>query len=106
MGLMMLLSTLQYQAPHIGPFYQEAAKKVGRAAFVESGGQSAQDGVLRMATDKGKEAGLESQMALLVGAAKTVRDRELTLNGPKIDFVKTKLTVSPNSGTLGFGWNW
>lgn len=105
MGLMMLLSTFQYQAPYMNGTYSNAASQAGKAAFVMSGGQDAQNKLADKSKDFVYSLGLtNAEMGLLLGSAKTIRDRQLTINGPRIYSVKTNLTASQTGGSIGLGW--
>lgn len=111
MGVMMLLSTLQYQAPYMGP-YSTAASQAGKAAFIQSGGQAMQDKIADMASKKAEAIGkdayhsvgiTDTQVAVALSAAKVIRDKQIDVNGPRVYFVKTHLTVAPDHGSVGLG---
>lgn len=111
MGLMMMLSTLQYQAPYMNPTYSNAAGQMGKAAFVQSGGQAFQDKAVLYANNRAKEAvqaiGVDGKkVAIILTAAKVVRDRQIDFKGPNIGPVKSNLTINPNTGTMGLKYEW
>lgn len=114
MGMLMILSTLQYQAPYMNPVYSNAASQAGKAAFIESGGQAFQDKIsstasnkaMNMAKDTYHSVGItDTEVGVVLGAAKVVRDKRLDVNGPKIYFIKTHVTVGQDNGSLGLGIN-
>jgi hypothetical protein len=110
MGLMMLLSSFQYQAPYMNPVYSNAASQAGKAAFMESGGQDTQDKFMKMVTSDGtktlKDAGItDTEMGAAGLAVRTLRSRQLNLNGPKIYSVKSSLTADQNGASLGLRWD-
>jgi hypothetical protein len=105
-GLLMLMSTLQYQAPYMNPIYSNAASQAGKAAFVQSGGQGTQDKVMQKAEAQAKDAAhsvgvTDTEIGIVLGSAKIVRDKQVDLNGPKIFFIKTHLTVGQDRGSVG-----
>jgi hypothetical protein len=107
---MALLSTFQYQAPPVNPTYTVAFATVSRAAFAQSGGAAMQSKATQLATkdatDMVHSAGVtDTEMAIVLGTAKTIRDKSLNVNGPKIYFIHTNLTATQNSGTLGLRWD-
>lgn len=109
-GMLLLLSTLQYQAPYMGPTYSNAASQAGKAAYVQVGGQAMQDKMTSQAENQAKQAvkslGItDAEMGVVLGTAKVVRDRQIDVNGPKIYFVKTHVTVGQDHGSLGLGIN-
>ncbi len=111
LGLMMLLSTFQYQAPHMAPTYSNAASQAGKAAFIVSGGQSFQDKLIAIATNKTLDLvhsiGItNTELGVVFGTAKVLRDRKIDFNGPKLFLIKTNLTFTPNSANLGFKYEW
>lgn len=114
MGLMMLLSTLQYQAPYMDPRYSYAASQAGKAAFIESGGQALQDRFIAMtnkkATDMGKNAiryiGVsEVQLGIVLGTYKVYKARQIDIKGPTLHSINTNLTLGTDHGSIGLGWN-
>ena|ERR1035437_9151206 len=105
-GLMMMLSSLQYQAPTMNPMYSAAADKAGQAAFIQSGGQAFQDKFTSVVTKKGAivahDMGItDGEMGIVGGTYKAFRTRQIDLKGPKIYSVGTSLTMSGTSGILG-----
>ncbi len=111
MGLMMLLSTFQYQPSLMGPMYAGAAATAGKAAFITSGGQAYQDRLAAMVTknviDVIHSAGItDTEMAITLGTAKIIRDRRIDVNGPKLGSIKTSLTATLGSGSLGIKYEW
>lgn len=107
MGLMMLLSTFQYQAPYMGPTYSNAASQAGKAAFIQSGGQKMEDGLRGYGVKQAKDAGLtDAEAVVLFGAAKTLRNRQLDFNGPRVYSIKTHLTLGTESGSVGLKYEW
>lgn len=110
-GLLMLLSTLQYQAPYMSPIYSTAALQIGQKAFVDSGGKSFQDRFLSNMEIRGKnlthEIGItDGELGATLGTLKVIRDRQINLNGPRIYSVKTGLTADPNSASMKFNYEW
>jgi hypothetical protein len=111
MGLMMFLSTLQYQSPYMNPTYSNAANQIGKMSFVESGGQNLQDRFVSMVTKDGIDIvhslGItDKEMGVFLGITKVVRERRISLTGPKIYSIGTSLTADPNSGNIGFKYDW
>jgi hypothetical protein len=109
MGLMMLLSTLQYQSPYMNPTYSNAASQAGKAAFMVSGGQGIQDNGLKMATKNGMDfahsIGLtDTEMGIAGIGYKTYRTRQIDVNGPNIYILKSHLTINTDGGSIGLGW--
>ena len=110
-GLMMLLSTFQYQAPYMGPTYSLAANQAGKAAYIVSGGQAFQDKVISVTTGIARNLvhslGLtDTEVGLFLGTAKIVKNRKLDINGPKFYFIKTHLTLTPNDGSIDLKYEW
>ena len=112
MGILMLLSTLQYQAPYMNPAYSNAASQAGKAAFIQSGGQAFQDKVSSMASTKAESVAkdaihsvgiTDTEAGVVLGTAKVIRDKKIDVNGPKIYFIKTHLTVTQDGGSVGLG---
>lgn len=108
-GLMMMLSTLQYQAPYMNPMYSNAASQAGKAAYIESGGQSSQDRFQGFIGDKAKQEAYslgvtKTEMVVVLGAAKIARDKSIDLQGPKIYFIQTHINADQDKGTLGLKW--
>lgn len=106
MGLMMLLSTFQYEAPYMNPTYSGAASEVGKAAFITSGGQAIQDKEIGVFTKDGTNfahsIGLtDTELGMVGFTAKTIRRHELNINGPKVLGIKINLTADPQSGSIG-----
>jgi len=113
MGFLMLMSTLQYQAPYMAPQYSNAASQAGKAAFIQSGGQAMQDKITgkvtsqaeSMAKDTYHSVGItDTEVGVVLGAAKVFRDKQLDVNGPKftiINTIKTHVTVGQDHATLG-----
>ena len=107
MGLMMLMSAFQFQTPYMNPIYANAATTASKQAYTLSGGQKLQDDLTNVA---GKDAvnwahviGLtDGELGVAGGAAKILRDKKAVLNGPKINTVKTSLTIEQSSGIIGF----
>ena len=109
LGLMMLVTTLQWQPTLTGPTYSNAASQAGKAAFIMSGGQGAQDKVTNIVTKNATNAihsiGItDTEVGVILGAAKIARDRRIDINGPRIFGGKSHLTLNQNSGSLGIGW--
>lgn len=110
MGLMMLLSTFQYQAPYMNNTYSNAASQAGKAAFVVSGGQAVQDKFVNSETKDGIDfahsIGLsDTEMGIVGFAGKTIRSRQFNVRGPSIGPVKSSLTGTNNSGSIGFKYD-
>jgi hypothetical protein len=109
-GIMMILSTFQWQAPCTGPC-ADATSQAAKAAYIQGGLQGIQDKVGSKA-ENGIKDSLHSvgvtdmEMGLVLGSAKVIRDRQISVNGPKLGFIRTHLTITENSGTIGLRWNW
>lgn len=111
MGLMMMLSTFQYQAPTVNPAYSNALSQAAKAAFIESGGQAFQDKAKGYATNQGKNIihGLgvnDTELGVVFGSAKVIRDRQIDVNGPHLLSAKTHVTVGVGHESLGLTWEW
>jgi hypothetical protein len=48
----------------------------------------------------------DQEMAVFLGTATIVRNRQIDVNGPKILSIKPHLTLSPNSVILGIKYGW
>ena len=110
MGLMMLLSTFQYQTSYIDPMYSNAASQAGKAAYIQSGGQATQDKLTNVATEEGTDTahsiGLtDMEMGIVGFTTKTIVKRQIDINGPKVCFVNTHLTATQNNASIGLKWN-
>ncbi len=110
-GILMLLSTLQYQAPYMNPKYSDAAAQAGKSAYIQVGGQSMQDKTVSVVTNKGTgfahSIGItDFEMGAVGGAAKIIRTKQINLRGPGLWGIKTTISATPNSGTLGFRYEW
>lgn len=110
-GLMMALSALQWQGPTMGPVYSQAASQAGKAAYIQSGGQEMQNRVTSKVENTAKDAvhsiGItDNELGVVLGAAKVYKDRAFSVKGPRIGPIRTTLTATQNSGTVGLGWNW
>jgi hypothetical protein len=110
MGLLMLLSTFQYQAPYMSPTYSNAASQAGKAAFMETGGQAMQDKALKIVTDDGNSfahsIGLTGTEMGIVGIGyKTYRSRQIDVRGPQISVFRSDLTLAQDSVILGLKWS-
>jgi hypothetical protein len=114
MGMLMLLSTLQYQAPYMNSQYSTAAAQAGKAAFIQSGGQAFQDRLQTVAAKKAETVAkdayhsvgiTDTEVGVVLGTAKVIRDKQLDVNGPRIYFIKTHVTVAPDHGSVGLGIN-
>lgn len=110
-GLLMILSTFQYQSPTANPAYSNALGQASKAAYVQVGGQAFQDKVMGIATDKGKNVihsmGItDGQMGAVLGAYMIARDRRLSLDGPKIYSINTHLTYGVGNANIGFKYEW
>ncbi len=108
LGLMMLMSTLQYQAPYMNPIYAGAATQAGKAAFIVSGGQDMQNRLSSKAENQAKDVfhsiGItDTEMGVVLGSAKIIKDRQLNVNGPKIYSIRTHLTVGQDNSSVGLG---
>lgn len=111
MGLMMLLSTLQYQSSYLPSQYSDAANRAGQAAFIQSGGKAMQDKMTNMATKEGQSTAYSLGLTdFEMGATgliyKTIRSKQVNIKGPSIGPVKTTLQGTQNSGTIGFKYEW
>ena len=111
MALMMLVATLQWQAPMAGPTYSNAAAQAGKAAYIVSGGQGAQDKVASIAA-KNAGDGLHSigitdaELGVVLGTAKVIRDKSVDVNGPRLGHIRTHLTATTNNASLGIRYEW
>lgn len=111
LGLMMMLSTLQYQAPYINSAYTNVAGKVGQAAYIQSGGKSFQENLTDKATQNATEAAhnvgiTDKEAAIILGSAKIIKDREIDVNGPRIYSIRSHLTMTQSSGSIGIKYEW
>lgn len=111
MGLLMLISTLQYQAPYMNPKYSDAGEKAGHAAFIQVGGQAMQDRATNYATKQGQSTayslGLtDLEMGIVGGTYKTIRSKEFNVRGPRFWGIKPNLTATPTSANIGFKYEW
>lgn len=110
MGILMLISTLNFNTSVLPPQYSQAASQAGKAAYIQTGGQGIQDKLTNKAGDIAKEAyhavGItDTEAGVVAGGVKIVRDKQIDVNGPKIYFIKTHLTVGQDHGSLGMGFN-
>lgn len=106
-GLLVILSVFQYQTPYINPMYSEAANKASQAAFIQSGAQTAQDKISQIGIDFAHSMGVnDMEMGIFVGTVKTVKNRQMEINGPKLYSIKTHLTGTQNSTNIGFKYEW
>jgi hypothetical protein len=106
MGLLMILSIMQYEAPYVNPAYSTALSKAGTAAYSQSGGQAFQDRATARVEKEAKgimtSMGItEGEAAVVVGTAKVVRDKQLDIAGPRWHFIQTHLTAGMDHMTLG-----
>jgi hypothetical protein len=111
MGLMMILSTFQYQAPTMNQNYSTALNSASKAAFIQSGGQNMENKVIyrttSMFTDTAHSIGItDPEMIAVFGTAKVIRSRQMNINGPKIYSISTHISVNQNSGNLSFKYEW
>jgi hypothetical protein len=111
LGLMMLLSSFQYQPLVFNPAYTDAITAAGRAAYVESGGKAMQDHIAIKAENEAKNdlysVGItDTELIVVLGAAKIYRDKQIKFRGPKLGPVKTDLTLKQDGGTLGIKYEW
>ena len=109
-GIMMLLSTLQYQAPYMNPVYANAAGQAGKAAFIQVGGQDVQNKLTSKAESQAKDTihaiGItDTELGVVLGTAKIVRDKQVDVNGPKIYFIRTHISVGQDHANLGLGFS-
>lgn len=107
-GLLALLSTLNFYAP-VSPAYMSAANAAGRAAFIQSGGQALQDKLTSISETRARRAiywlGIsDTQIAVLLGTAKVINDKQLALPGPRFYQVNTSFSVAPEYGSVGLSW--
>lgn len=110
MSILMLLSTLQYQAPGLSSTYSAAASQAGKAAYVQLGGQAMQDKLSSDAEAKAKSLAkstgmTDSELGLVLVTAKIAKDHQVDLNGPKLYFIKTHFTFGQDHGSIGLGIN-
>jgi len=118
MGLMMLLSSLQYQAPYVPSQYQQAASQAGKAAFIDVGGQATQDQANAAIGKMGKQAsdtalGIVHSIGITdteLGASymvyKVLNDRKIDLSMIKIGGVRFNLTLDPQDVSVGLNYGW
>lgn len=109
MGVLMVLSVFQYQ-PITNPTYSNAIGQASRAAFVQVGGQALQNQLTSKAEGIAKDTihsfGItDTEIVAVLGATKTIRDRSISLDGPKIESLKTHFTAGQNNASIGLGWN-
>lgn len=110
MGLMMLLSTFQCQASSMGSTYSTAVTQASKAAAIISGEQDIQNKLIKIITNDSKDTlhsiGItDTEAGLVLETAKTIKNRQLQINGPKIYLIKTKLTIGQDNGSIGLGYN-
>ena len=108
-GLLMILSSFQYQPSLMGPQYTGAVSQASQAAFVQSGGQQSQNNTVSVVTKNGLDfahsVGLNDiEMGAVGFTAKTVRSRQININGPKLYGIKSNLTLSPGIGNVGLSY--
>jgi len=107
LGLMMFLSTLQYQSSYLGPTYSNAAGQAGKAAFVEAGGPQGQNNLRTYGLNQSHEMGLtNAEGAIIFGTARILQKRQIDWTGPSLYSVKPHLTLSPQSGSIGLKYEW
>lgn len=111
MGLLMVLSTLQYQAPYMSPIYSSAASQIGQKAFTDMGGKSFKDRLMSGMESKGKSIAhsigiTDGELGVTLGTLRVIRARQINLNGPKIYSIRTSLTATPTDGTMVFKYEW
>ena len=111
LGLMMFLSTLQYQASYLNGQYSDAANNAGKAAFIESGGQDFQNKLVSFTEKTGRNAihsaGItDIEAGIVLGAAKTIKSRQLDFSGPSIYSIKTRLTFTQDTCSVGLKYEW
>lgn len=107
MGLLMILSVFQYQTP-TNPTYNWTLSQAGHAAYIQSGAQDFQDKLASKAeyvvrTTIRSIGVTDGQVGVLIGITNTIRTKELSLDGPRIQSVTTHLHVSENSANIGLG---
>jgi hypothetical protein len=110
-GLLMVLSSFQYQPSLMGPQYAGAVSQASQAAFIQSGGQRFQNNFTAVATKSGIDfahsVGLtDAEMGAVGFTAKTVRSRQINIKGPKFYGIKSNLTLSPGIGNVGLSYGW
>ena len=110
MGILMILSTFQYQSPVANPIYSTAISQASHAAFVQCGGQSLQDQISLKATNTAKNlihslGVTDGEVGTVLGVAKVIRDKAISLDGPRIASVKTHFSASQTNGSIGLGWD-
>lgn len=110
-GLMMVLSTLQYQAPYLNPNYSNAAYQASKAASIESGLTDMQSKVLKMMTNNVKNTAHsmgvnDTEIVILLGTTNTIKNKNLDFNGPELGSIKTHLNINTNIGSVGFKYDW
>ena len=118
MGLMMLLSSLQYQAPYIPGPYQQAAQQAGHSAYIMVGGQAAEDQTNAVIGKVGKQVGdqaLNTVHSMGIGDAelgagyiayKIVSDKKINVDAIKVGKVRFNLTIDQQSCSFGVNYGW
>ncbi len=108
LGILMVLSVFQYDNS-INPTYSNAISQASKAAYIQSGGQAFQDKITSKAEGTARNVmhsvGItDGQVGTLLGITKVVKDRSLSLDGPKVHSVSTHLTLSQTNGSIGLEW--
>ena len=85
--------------------YSEASNQAGKAAYTQAGGKELEDRISDKSRAVAYSLGFnDTEMGIIGGTAKAVRDRQLTVKGPKILDIRTSLTAAPGSGSIGLRW--
>lgn len=110
-GLMMILSTFQYQPSLMGSNYVEALSQASQAAFVASGGQQFENKTVSVVGKDGIDfahsIGIDdTEMGVVGFSLRTVQRKQFHVNGPRFYGIKSNLTLSPGNGDLGLSYEW
>lgn len=107
LGMLMILSTFQYQAPPVSATYARAVDQVGHAAYVQSGGQEMQDRITSKAENTAKDVAhqigiTDAEIGVVLGGAKIYKDKQVDFTGPRLYFIRTHVTAGPGHGLVSF----
>ena len=90
--------------------YSNAATQASKAAAIVSGEQDMQDRFIKLITNDSKDAmhsvGItDTEAGIVLETAKTIKNKQLQINGPKIYLIKSKLTIGQDNASIGLGYN-
>jgi hypothetical protein len=110
-GLMMILSIFQFGSQSVNPIYSNATSQMGRAAYIVSGGQTAQDKLSTVITRKAFDVIhsvniTDSEIGVVLGTMKIARERKIDINGPRLGIFRSHVTLTPNAGNIGLKYEW